>query len=220
MPPRRTTTQQPQIDRLTLGALTEGDPAELRARADLEAVGYADLALPALDLAGGVVNEARFAGVSADETTLQGSRFVDVELEQVNLPVVWAARCEWRDVRVTGRLGSFEAYEAQWRSVHFVGCKISYLNLRGAELIDVAFTDCVVEELDLSGAVARRVALRGSRVGALSVQQARLEDVDLRGCELQELSGLLDLRGATISPDQLPVLAPLMAQGLGLRVEA
>ncbi|GAA4754792.1 hypothetical protein GCM10023350_45280 [Nocardioides endophyticus] len=53
-------------------------------------------------------------------------------------------------MQVTGRLGSVEAHEAQWRSVHFVGCKLSFVDLRGAELIDVAFTDCITHELGLN----------------------------------------------------------------------
>ena len=52
-----------------------------------------------------------------------------------------------------------EAYESELRSVHFVGCKLSFVNLRGAELLDVAFTDCVIEELDLGQSKVRRVAV-------------------------------------------------------------
>lgn len=212
-------TQAPRIDPIRLGVLDRGDPADLARNADLDSVLYADLALADLDLPGALVASVRFSDVAADRTDLRGARLAEVELDRASLPVVRAARSQWRDVRVTGRLGSLEAYEVQWRSVHFVGCKLSFVNLRGAELVDVAFTDCVIEELDLGSAVVRRMGLRGTRLGTLDVRQAELQDVDLRGATFDGLDGLTSLAGATIGPEQLMLLAPLMADGLGLRVE-
>lgn len=213
------TTQPPRLDPIRLGELAPGEASDLVRDADLDSVRFADLVLADLTLPGALVASARFSDVVADETDLRGARLHEVELERVNLPVVRAARSQWRDVRVTGRLGSLEAYEVQWRAVHFVGCKLSFVNLRGAELVDVAFTDCTIEELDLGSAVVRRMGLRGTRIGALDVRQAELHDVDLRGATFDGLDGLTSLTGATIGPDQLMLLAPLMADGLGLRVE-
>ncbi len=212
-------TEAPRIDPFVLGALAEGDPADLVRDADLESVAFRDLSLTELTLPGALVGSSRFSGVAADETDLRGARLAEVELERVDLPVVRAARSQWRDVRVTGRLGSLEAYEVQWGAVHFVGCKLSFVNLRGAELVDVAFTDCTIEELDLGSTVARRVRLENTRVVSLSVRDSELRDVDLRGATFEHLDGLLSLRGSTISSEQLVLLAPLMADGLGLRVE-
>lgn len=211
--------QSPRLDPLRLDDLAAGDPDDLTPRADLEATAYADLRLPALALRDARLDSVRLDRVAADEADLRGARLSEVELDQVSLPVVRAARGEWRDVRVSGRLGSVEAYEAQWRGVHFVGCKLSYLNLRGAELVDVAFTDCVVDELDLMGVSATRVVLVGCRVTHLTVQDATLRDVDLRGADLEVVDGLAGLRGATVSDDQLTRLAPLLASYLGIRVE-
>ena len=209
----------PQIEPLRLSGLAAGDPAELVRNADLESVRFTDLILAELVLPGAKLDGVHFAGLVADETDLKGARLSEVHLEQANLPVVRAARSQWRDVQVTGRLGSVEAYEAQWRSVHLVGCKLSFVNLRGAELIDVAFTDCIIDELDVAGAAATRVRLSQTRVSHLNVRQAKLRDVDLRGATLEVIEGLTDLRGATISPLQLTLLAPLLADELGLCVE-
>lgn len=210
----------PQLDRLHLDGLADGDPDELGRDADLDGVRYADLVVPTLDLQGARVASTRWAGLTADEADLRGARFSEVELDRVNVPVVRAARSQWRDVVVSGRLGSVEAYEAHWRSVHVTGCKISYLNLRAAQVTDLAFTDCVIEELDLVEVVARRVRLSGTRVGHLNVQNADLQDVDLRGATYDGVDGVLGLRGATVSQDQLMLLAPLLAAGLGLDVES
>lgn len=211
--------RSPQIAPLRLGALIDGDPADLTSDADLESVRYTDVSTSELDLSGAKLDGVHFAGLVADETDLKGARLSEVHVDQANLPVVRAGRSQWRDVQLTGRLGSLEAYEAQWRSVHFVGCKLSFVNLRGAELVDVAFTDCVIDELDLGGAATNRVRLCGTRVNHLNVRQAKLRDLDLRGATLEVIEGLTDLRGATISPLQLTLLAPLLADELGLNVE-
>jgi len=214
-----TSTKSPQIDSLDLGRLDDGDPADLRKSAHLEGVRFAALALPRLDLPGAEIIGARFGGLSVDDLDLKGARLSEVELDQVDVPVVRAARSRWRDVQVTGRIGSMEAYEAELRSVHFVGCKLSFVNLRGAELLDVAFTDCLIEELDLVQATARRVSFTGTRVSRLNLQQSTLEHVDLRGGQFEDFQGLDGLRGATISPLQLSLLAPLLAQERGIKIE-
>lgn len=209
----------PRLTKLRLVDLTEADPDELRPRADLDAVEVTDLRLPALELRDAVVRESRISGLGADEADLRGARLSDVELAQVVVPVVKAARGQWRDVEVSGRLGSVEAYDAELRSVHVTDAKISYLNLRGAELLDVAFTDCVIEELDLVQARARRVRFTGTRIGTLDLQHSELHDVDLRGAELQTITGLAHLRGCTVTADQLSLLAPLLAAELGIAVD-
>lgn len=214
-----TSTKPPQIDRIHLGSLVDGDPADLYPSAHLESVRYAGLALSQLSLPGAEVVAAEFAGLSADEADLKGARLSEVVLDRVDIPVVRAARTRWRDVRVTGRIGSFEAYESELRSVHFVGCKLSFVNLRGAELLDVAFTDCVIEELDLLQSKVRRVRFDGCRIAQLDVQHSELHDVDLRGAELESISGLSHLRGTTVTSSQLTLLAPLLAAELGIVVE-
>jgi uncharacterized protein YjbI with pentapeptide repeats len=219
VPSAPASVKPPQIGPLSFGDLVAGTSADLVRSADLESARYDDVVLSHLDLSGAVLDHVQVVGLSADEVDLKGARLSEVELDQVNLTVVRAARSQWRDVRVTGRVGSFEAYEAQWRSVHFVGCKLSFVNLRGAELLDVAFTDCIIEELDLLSAVVRRVRLQDTRVGHLSVRDSQLQDFDLRGARLESIDGVLNLRGTTISPDQLQVLAPVMAESLGLSIE-
>jgi hypothetical protein len=52
------------------------------------------------------------------------------------------------------------------------------------------------------------------RIGGLE-----LTDVDLRGASLESLDGVTDLGGATVSREQLTLLAPLWAQQIGLTVE-
>jgi uncharacterized protein YjbI with pentapeptide repeats len=213
-----TSTKPPQIARLDLGPLVDGDPADLRGNAQLESVRYTELAVSHLALPGAEVVAAEFAGLAADEADLKGARLSEVVLDRVDVPVVRAARSRWWDVRVTGRIGSLEAYESELRSVHFVGCKLSFVNLRGAELLDVAFTDCVIEELDLAQSKVRRVRIEGCRIAHLDVQHSELHDFDLRGAELEGIAGLSHLRGTTITSSQLTLVAPLLAAELGINI--
>ncbi len=212
-------TRAPQVTPLRLGSLEPGPGEELTRGADLEAVEFTDLVLAELGLRDAVLDTVRFRGLRADEADLTGTRLAEVELDRVHLPVVRAARSQWTDVRISGRAGGFEAYDARWRAVHLDGCKLDYLNLRSAELVDVLVTDCVIGELDLLDATAHRVRFERTRLSRLDVQRAELHDVDLRGAALEVVSGLLDLGGATVTADQLTLLAPLLADQLGLRVE-
>ena len=50
-------------------------------------------------------------------------------------------------------------------------------------------------------------------------QHAELHDFDLRGARFESIAGLRHLRGTTISPHQLALIAPLLASELGIRIE-
>lgn len=212
-------TKAPTLPSLSLEGLAPGDVDDLRPRTDLEGEQFLDLDLGLVALNGARLDATAIDGLRADDLDVKATRFTEVRLGQLDVPSVRAARTQWREVELSGRLGSIEAYEADWRSVHFIGCKIGYLNLRGAELTDVAFTDCQITDLDLVGTTARRVAFAGSRIDQLTLRDGRLNDVDLRGAQLAGIQGLASLRGATVSEEQLLLLAPLLAVELGLRVE-
>lgn len=217
--PAASPTKAPRIDVIRFGPLAEGDSAELTKRADLDSVRYSDLTVTHLDLTDAHIAASQFVRVTSDETDLRGTHLSEVELDQVALPVVRAARSQWHDVRISGRLGMIEAYDSRWRSVTFAGCKLSFVNLRGAELTDIAFTNCRIEELDLANARLSRVRLTDTHVASLKVQHSELRDFDLRAAGFDSIDGLMSLRGTTISPDQLSLLAPLLAEEMGLKVE-
>lgn len=218
--PGRTAASAPRIDAVRLGPLTAGTADLLIAKADLEGLSFSDIDTRELVINGGLVHSCQFAGVSAQEADWTSTRLIESTFERMNVPVMRAARGVWRDLRFDGaRLGSIEAYETSWHSVHFVGCKLNFVNLRGAELLDVAFTDCTIDEIDLVGTTARRVAFRDTHVSRLNVQHANLEHVDLRGADFEEITALDGLRGATISPIQLDLLAPLFAREKGIKIE-
>ncbi|WP_194846464.1 pentapeptide repeat-containing protein [Mumia zhuanghuii] len=200
MRPKPGRTRAPQLDALAVDDLVDGSLDDLVPSAELD----------------GLV----FRGLTVDSADLSGSRVRESLFECVNVAVLRAPRATLRDVRIEGgRIGSADLYDGVWESVRVSGCKLSFVNLRGAELRDVAFTDCVIDELDLVNASASRVSFTGCTIARLDVQHTTSTHVDLRGAELREIVGVTSLRGVTISPLQLSLLAPLLADTLGITVE-
>lgn len=218
--PRHAITSAPQLDPIRFGPLITGTPDLLIKQADLEGLSFSDIDTRELVISGGIVHSCQFTGVSAHEADWKSARLVESTFERLNVPVVRAPRGVWRDLRFDGaRLGSIEAYETSWHAVQFVACKLDFVNLRAAELLDVAFTDCIIDEIDLMETTARRVAFHNTRVARLNLQHAQLEDVDLRGADFEEIDGLDGLRGAIITPTQLALLAPLFAHEHGITIQ-
>lgn len=163
--------------------------------------------------------ECLIAGGRLDDADLQGSRMRETRWERCEATTLGLSRAELREVEFVGcRFGAVEAYDIKARMLHVEDCRLGYLNLRGAELVDVTFTRCTITDLDLGGAQIDRLALPACRVENLIVTGASLRDVDLRGAEFSAITGVEALRGATVSPDQLHELAPLLAQHLGLEI--
>lgn len=202
-------------------ALADGDLALLEPTTDLESLRYAGLRLEKLDIGiGSVVNGCEFDDVAADELSLDNSRAVETRFHQLGVPSLRMARTILRDVEFdASRLGAVEAYDLDAQTVHFIGCRISYLNLRGSKLLDFTFTDCVIEDIDLAQVNARRFAFPNTRIQALTLHNTTVADFDLRGAELESVRGWASLRGATVTADQLAHLAPQMAVEMGLRVD-
>jgi uncharacterized protein YjbI with pentapeptide repeats len=215
-------TQAPQFDfdESVLRDLAVGDPASFGS-AGFEGVAYADVVREAWELrVGDTVEASRFDGLAVGTWTLRGAHLVESVITGADIPAVSGARSSWRDVELRdSRFGSFEAYDASWRGIRFIRCKLGYVNLRAADLLDIAFVDCTIDEIDLMDAAARRVAFEASRIATLNAGGARLTDVDLRGADIGQVVGLEGLRGATISLEQLQLMAPALADLAGIRVE-
>jgi uncharacterized protein YjbI with pentapeptide repeats len=214
---RRRDESTPRIDPLVLPALEPGDPGALAAAARLDGQRLEHVHLDD-DLRGLVLDGCEVSDALGDEVHLDGGRLLESVLDRLNITTLTAKGSVWRDVRVTGsRIGAAEWFDVEWRAIELIGCRIGYLNLAGARLQDVRFTDCVLDELYLRAAELRRATFEGCRIGTLSVAEARLEHVDLTGAELGGVDRADGLRGAMLDDPQLAVLAPLLADALGIR---
>ncbi len=211
---------EPRIDPFVLGHLFDGEAELLGPGAELDDLRFSGIRGEKIDVSGSNTSGCDFEDVVADEFSIATSRVAETRFSTFGVPLFRMARSVFRDVEFDGgRLGAVEAYDMQGRAVHFRGCRLNYLNLRGSTLIDIAFTDCQIDELDLGQATVERMGFPGSRIGTLTMHKAVLKDVDLRGAELGAVNGAASLKGATISTQQLLDLAPQLARESGILVD-
>ncbi|MHA7286685.1 pentapeptide repeat-containing protein [Arthrobacter sp. MDT3-44] len=172
------------------------------------------------ELAGITLQECILQGVSLNDTELRGARFIECAVDDLFAPVFRAPRSSWRETSLRStRWGSAELYDSRLDGVHLDGGKLDYVNFRSAQLTDVLVSGCIIGELDLTGVRATRLALQDCTIGTLTLDGAQLKDADLRTSSFRGISGLDGLRGATIDEYQLQLLAPFLADSMGLRVE-
>lgn len=222
VPARRSpATERPQPPRITplVEVAREAiDPRGLQTHTNLELVDISG-DLTGTDLAGIGLSESLLHDVTARALRLRSASLVETRLTRIDAPVLGAASLSLRDVVIEdSRVGSAELHDSTWQSVQVSGCRLGYLNLRGARLTDVRFRDCIIDELDLSSATATRLSFEGTTVRTLTLDGARLADVDLRTLDPGRIDGITGLRGASLRPEQLALLAPALAQALGIHV--
>lgn len=215
---RRRSPSAPRVAPVELEGLAVGDPAEFDAGVLLEGVRLAEAELPPVNLAGAELVEVEVSGIGADDVDLTGARLREVRLAGVRFSALRATRGDWQDTQLGGRVGLIDAHGARWRSIMLIACKVDFLSLRGADVEDVLLTDCHIGELDLTGAKVTRMRLASTRVGTLEAGELRSEHLDLRGADVERIVGLTSLRGAMVTPDQVALWAPALAEALGLRV--
>jgi uncharacterized protein YjbI with pentapeptide repeats len=178
---------------------------------------------PEVELPGHVadlrIQESRWTG-----GRLAGVRFSGLECRDVEF-----VRCDLTGARFD---------EAVLRRVVFTDCRLTGTSFDGAHLTDVRITDStadlagfrmararflLVENTSLHGADlyefdAEHCALLGCDLGEATVDAARLRETDLHGSTLDDVRGVLSLRGARIGPDQIVPLATGLLGALGIEV--
>ncbi|MFJ6003241.1 pentapeptide repeat-containing protein [Arthrobacter sp. NPDC092385] len=222
MPPRstRSTTNAPRLSLQASRGVTPVAEPRLLDGDHREGEHYERVALDGEELAGITLQECLLEGVSLSDTELRGARFLECTFRELFAPVFRAPRSSWRETSLQGtRWGSAELYDSTFDAVHLDGGKLDYVNLRSSRLTDVLVSGCIIGELDLTGARATRLALQDCTIGTLTLDGAQLKDVDLRTSSFRGIHGLDGLRGATIDEYQLQLLAPFLAESMGLRIE-
>ncbi|WP_104118630.1 pentapeptide repeat-containing protein [Arthrobacter sp. B1805] len=222
MPPRtrRSATNAPRLSLRAPQGVTRVEEPGLLDGDHREGEHYGRLRLDGEDLAGITLQECVLEGVSLNDTELRGARFIECAIQDLFAPVLRAPRSSWRETSLRStRWGSAELYDSRFDGVHLDGGKLDYVNLRSSHLTDVLVSGCIIGELDLTGVRATRVALQDCTIGALTLDGAQLKDADLRTSSFRSISGLDGLRGATIDEHQLQLLAPFLAESMGLRIE-
>ncbi|MFB4318872.1 pentapeptide repeat-containing protein [Actinomadura sp. 21ATH] len=189
--------------------------------ADHDTVHFDGFRVKGADAAGSRFLDCAFTGTAVEGGGLRRARFIGVWASELSLVATDLSGGEWRDSALLGSvLAAAPLTGARLTRVTFRGCKLDGINLRGCVLTDVAFEDCLLREADFGGATLTRVRFPGSRLASTTLAGATLDEADLRGAALGITIEPASLRGAIVSPDQLQDLAPLLAEALGITVEA
>jgi uncharacterized protein YjbI with pentapeptide repeats len=163
--------------------------------------------------------ECAFSRVAMTGGRLQRSSLRDVWMRDVRLTGTSITESNWLDVTVlASSLAGVQVYGSELRRVVFSGCKLDSVNFRGARLASVTFDHCVLRDVDFADAELSRCSFGGSQLTRTDFTRARMEGTDLRGAELGIIIDAQSLRGAIISSGQLVVLAPALADSIGVTV--
>ncbi|MEO6999162.1 MAG: pentapeptide repeat-containing protein [Terracoccus sp.] len=163
--------------------------------------------------------ECSLVGATLDGTRLDGSRWSECTWEGVHGVSVSLPEASLIETALDGcRLAAVSAWASTWRDVRVTGGKIDFLNLRGARLKTVAFVDCVITSLDLQEATVDGLTFQGCTLVEPEFGRGRYAGLDLSGAVLRDPRGLAGLRGASLSRLQVIDLADQLAAELGIRV--
>ena len=186
---------------------------------------YDTIHFDGIDLENENASAARFLECAFTKVSMQGgrfrrSRFSDVWFKDVRMALPDLAETQWKDATFLGGVvAGVQAFSSTLTRVVFTGCKLDSVNFRDATLTDVTFSDCLLRDVDFGGAKLTRTAFASSRLTEVDFSRTSMDRVDLRGSELGLIVGPEPLRGAIISSGQLAIVAPVLAEALGIVVE-
>jgi uncharacterized protein YjbI with pentapeptide repeats len=163
-----------------------------------------------------------------------GSTFKQVLITGVNLD-----KCDCTDVEF-GRLeaAGLRTYKARFQRVTFTDCrltgadfaeaifedcvfknvKLDEAGFRFAKFTRVRFEDCMLSATDFSSARFAQVMFTSCNLEGTNFDAAQCANTDISSEDITNVRGILGLKGATISPEQLVQIAPLLAAELGFQI--
>lgn len=165
-----------------------------------------------------------------DEAALDRAILINAALDEISLMDTEVRGCDVSAaVLVNGtcdrvrfthcRMDGIDLSHATLRNVTFSDCKLSMANFRFAKLQGVVFEDCVFTESDFQLATLSDVTFQNCHLEKTVFIQSTARNTDLRTSHLEHIRGWQSLKGATISYEQLSMVAPELAIELGLHVD-
>jgi len=187
---------------------------------DFDAVLFEEAEFDAPDAPNSRFLECAFRQVSITGGRMQRSGLRYVWARDLRLTGTTLAESSWLEVTLIGSvLAGVQVFGSELRSVIFSGCKLDSVNFRASKLTRVTFENCVLRDVDFAGATLTGCSFPGSQLTRADFSKVTMEQTDLRGAELGLIIDTGSLRGATISSGQLAVVAPVLAEALGIIVD-
>jgi uncharacterized protein YjbI with pentapeptide repeats len=206
--------------KITKATLTPADVRRFRPEATLEQVVIIHADLSNKRLKNVSLDEALLERVQAIEAHLEKLSLTDVELKACDFS---AARCPESSVVRThingGRMTGIDLSRSSIKDVVFEDCKLDMANFRFAKLTRVQFIHCMMSETDFQAAELSEVEFQDSYLEKVEFGQCKIYNVDACSSELVNIRGWQYLKGLTIDPTQLIMVAPQLAFELGLKIK-
>jgi uncharacterized protein YjbI with pentapeptide repeats len=190
-----------------------GDP---EVEIDRAAVRGADISGERLSVDGSRLERCSMIGAAYDACSLTDVECVRLEAAGVHAYKANLLRVAFADCRCTGA----EFAEARFEDCAFKNVKFDEAGFRFATLTRVRFESCLLRQADFANARLHHVTFTGCDFEGADFTSAVSKNVDIRGEDITQARGVLGLKGATISTEQLIQLATLLASELGFTVES
>lgn len=151
------------------------------------------------------------------------------QMERISARDMWAKRSDFSAANLSNgainrakfdncRMSGVDFNKTSLHDIVFSNCKLDMANFRFTHLRRVTFIDCTLLETDFLGATLHDVTFESCILEKTIFDQVKCKHVDMRSSQLNELSGWSSLSGATIDSVQLTIVAPYLAQQMGITI--
>ncbi|MBB5871725.1 uncharacterized protein YjbI with pentapeptide repeats [Allocatelliglobosispora scoriae] len=163
-------------------------------------------------VAGEVWKRAEITGV-----TISRSWFVDADLSSARFDGGTLDRCILRRCNLIGA----HLDGVTLRDVVFENCRLDYAYFTDVKAAGpVAIIGCSMTDTILTAGKLSTVAFDGCKLAGTTFDGTDLRGADLRGNDITKLTAGTALRGAILSPAQIPSLTDLLLAELAIQVKA
>lgn len=172
----------------------------------------------------------RAPNISIEESVFERALLIEAKLEKLGLRDVELKACDFSAahcsesslVRVHfngGRMTGVDFSRSTLQDVVFEDCKLDMANFRFAKLTRVKFVNCMMNETDFQVAELKEVAFAGCHLEKVEFGQSKIKQVDVRSSQLYDIRGWQSLKGLIVDSTQLVVIAPQLANELGIVIK-
>ncbi len=202
-------------------------PKELSAVTDLASLLRSDETLFGLNIDSADVSGIKLKSAAISESRLAKCNFSQAKIEKLHIRDCVFSNCDltaclfadssWHVAEIVGaRCSGVQLHSSLMKNILFKNSKLDFANFRFTQLESVIFENCVINELDLYNATLKNVAFIDCDIENVQFSEAKLKGVDLSGSRIVSIKGLAGLKGASISSEQLILLAPCLARNIGI----
>ncbi|MFB7842104.1 pentapeptide repeat-containing protein [Microbacterium sp. NPDC056052] len=171
------------------------------------------------DLAHAQFEQCSLSG-AAERVDLAGATLLDVEIVDARTPVLSLKNATIRRLRIAGgRIGTLDLSGAHVAELIVEHARIDYLSLAAARVQDSLLADCTLATVDVPAATVTRVRFERSSADEVDTRGLKADALDLRGLDALAFLDVTSLRGVTLSPRQVELLAPVFARAAGIDVQ-